>query len=470
MTFNLFGKSNAADLVIVNGRIFTQNPETPWATGVACRDGKVLAIGSQEEMERYQGKDTEVLDLMEHFMTPGLIESSGTPVLDVFRQCCLFLDEGQTINEILQMLSERLKADSGEDTYFAFGYGSDLLKDLSAQEATALLDQLEETRPILLLSKDGYGAWLNTPAMAMVRDAADEEAMEIITLPFTFSVLNPFSYDEIQKAVVFQSWDYASKGVTGLFNSGSPDVFDNIYQNVLVAMDQEGLLPQRHYGALTVSSNINPEFVAHQLVQNRTKCIELDELINFNTLKLYISSKNLDNFDENYIQRVILAALERGFDVDLEVTGKDCVLAVYQALSTLKIPVGQKGSILVAHSVTLSDDERNAFVLPVNVSETTLFPETDGSGATLLEAFTLDAAEKLAILDKLGTIEVGKYADFTIFESNPLEGNGLPEVSMTLIAGDVAYDKAEDHPDEWNRLVSQQNEYDSEEAADEAES
>lgn len=463
MAFNLFGKSSVADLIIVNGQIYTQNPEDPWVSGVACKDGKVLAVGSRQEVEKFQGKSTEVLDLMEHFMTPGLIDAYGTPVLDVFRQCCIFLDEDQSIDEVLQTLGAQLGNDSGQDTFFAFGYGSNLLKDLSAKEATSLLDQVESTRTVLLLSKDGYGAWLNTPAMSMVQEAADEEAMEIITLPFTISVLNPFSYDVIQKAVVFQAWDYAAKGIAGLYNSGSPDVFDNIYQNVLVAMDQEGLLAQRHFGALTISSKINPEFVAHKLVENRIKCIELEELINFDTLKLQVNPSTLQAFDEKYIQNVILAALERGFNVEVDAQGRESVLATYQALSQLKVPVGQKSTILVAASEELGDEEKGSFILPANVVETTLVPPRESRAAAILEAMTLGSADKLGILDRLGTIEVGKYADFTIFESNPLEGNGLPQVSMTLVAGDVVYDKAEDQPEEWNRLVSQQNEFDGEE-------
>ena len=291
MVFGFFGKSNVADMIIVNGHIYTQDQEMPWAEAVACKDGKVLAIGGTEELSAMQGKHTEVLDLQGHYMTPGFIEAAGTPVLDVFRRCCHFLDEAMTIEEVLDFVSKNLAEeakDKDEDIFFAYGYASTLLKDLAPAQATAMLDQLGATRPILLLSKDGFGAWMNTIGLDMANEAAEEEGMQILSLPFTISVLNPFTYEDIQTEVINQAFEYASKGYTAVFNSGSPDIFDNIYQNVLVAMDQEGLLPQRHYGSLSILTAVNPDFVGHKLLQNRTKCVELDELINYNTLKLYL--------------------------------------------------------------------------------------------------------------------------------------------------------------------------------------
>ena len=55
MVFGFFGKSAAADLVIVNGHIYTQDPENPWVEAVACKDGIVLALGTAKEMEAFQG-------------------------------------------------------------------------------------------------------------------------------------------------------------------------------------------------------------------------------------------------------------------------------------------------------------------------------------------------------------------------------------------------------------------------------
>jgi predicted amidohydrolase YtcJ len=456
MVFGFFGKSNVADMIIVNGHIYTQDREMPWAEAVACKDGKVLAIGGMEEIGAMQGKTTEVLDLQGHYMTPGLIDSAGTPVLDVFRRCCHFLDETMTIEEVLDFVSKEMAKEKSEDTFFAYGYASSLLKDLAPAQATAMLDQLGGTRPILLLSKDGFGAWMNTIGLDMANEAAEEEGMEILSLPFTISVLNPFSYEEIQTAVIDQAFEYASKGYTAVFNSGSPDVFDNIYQNVLVAMDQEGLLPQRHYGSLSIMAAVNPEFVGHKLLQNRTKCVELDELINYNTLKLFLNDYNQAMFSEAYLAAVCTSAMERGFDVEIQVVGKDVLLRCFKALGSLKLG-GGKSCFTVLHDEAVTDGERYTHLAPGDILEAPLSPKKAESNEELLVGLTTGSAEKLALLDKLGTVEAEKYADFAVFATNPLEGKGLPPVVMTLIAGDVAFDKEEDHPDEWNRLVSQQN-------------
>jgi hypothetical protein len=457
MVFGLFGKVTAADLVIVNGHIYTQDPENPWVEAVACKDGKVLALGTVGEMDTFQGKTTEVLDLQGHYMAPGFIDAFGTPVLDVFRQSCLFLNEAMSVDEIIAFVSEQLSKIDSEDTFFAYGYHSTLLQDLGAEAATALLDGLDTTRPILLLSKDGYGAWINTIGLTMAKEAADEEGIEILSLPFTISVLNPFSYEEIQTAVINQAWTYSSKGYTGVFNSGSPDVFDNIYQNVLVAMDQEGLLPQRHYGSLSIMTGINPDFVGHKLLQNRTKCVELDELINFNTLKLYLHPENRIVFSDETLRAVCVSAMERGFDVEIQVSGKEVLLDCFKTLGSLKIGGAGKSCFTVVHNDSLTDAERYLHLSPGEILEVGLSPLLTGNNEQTLHNLTIGSAEKLALLDKLGSIEVGKYADFVIFQSNPLEGKGLPTVAMTLVAGDIAFDKDEDHPDEWNRLVLAQN-------------
>jgi predicted amidohydrolase YtcJ len=66
-----------ADIVLQGGKIVTMDPTHPEAEAVAARGQKIVAVGSNEEIARFIGPDTEVIDLGGAFATPGLIEGHG---------------------------------------------------------------------------------------------------------------------------------------------------------------------------------------------------------------------------------------------------------------------------------------------------------------------------------------------------------------------------------------------------------
>ena len=65
----------AADTVLVNGRIITVDEQDSIAQAVAIRDGRVQAVGSQDEIWALSGPETQVLDLGGRAVTPGLIDA-----------------------------------------------------------------------------------------------------------------------------------------------------------------------------------------------------------------------------------------------------------------------------------------------------------------------------------------------------------------------------------------------------------
>ncbi|HET7269346.1 MAG TPA: amidohydrolase, partial [Oleiagrimonas sp.] len=66
-----------ADLVLRDATIATLDPLQPEAQALAIRDGKVQALGSDDSIAHYIGKQTKVLDLHGAFVTPGFIEGHG---------------------------------------------------------------------------------------------------------------------------------------------------------------------------------------------------------------------------------------------------------------------------------------------------------------------------------------------------------------------------------------------------------
>ena len=64
-----------ADMVLLNGRIWTVDAGRPWAEAAAVRGGRIAAVGTTAEIRPLAGLDTAVLDLKGAFVLPGFIDS-----------------------------------------------------------------------------------------------------------------------------------------------------------------------------------------------------------------------------------------------------------------------------------------------------------------------------------------------------------------------------------------------------------
>lgn len=70
---------SAASLAIVGAAIRTLDPGRPGATAVSCRDGVILAVGSDAEVRETCDGATEVLDGAGLVITPGLVDAHIHP-------------------------------------------------------------------------------------------------------------------------------------------------------------------------------------------------------------------------------------------------------------------------------------------------------------------------------------------------------------------------------------------------------
>ncbi len=72
---NMSANTCEADLALVNGKIITVDDESTVAEAVAVKDGRVMAVGSTEMIEKLQGGSTKVIDLEGKTVMPGLYDS-----------------------------------------------------------------------------------------------------------------------------------------------------------------------------------------------------------------------------------------------------------------------------------------------------------------------------------------------------------------------------------------------------------
>ena len=79
----------APDLVLVHGRIYTLDPERPWAEAVAITGSRISAVGATAEIRRLVTTTTRVIDLKGAFTLPGFndahvhIDSTGALLVGV---------------------------------------------------------------------------------------------------------------------------------------------------------------------------------------------------------------------------------------------------------------------------------------------------------------------------------------------------------------------------------------------------
>ena len=181
------GQTDKADLVIKNGKVFTANDAGPWAEAVACMSGKIIAVGTGHDIDRFVGSATRVLDVQGRLVIPGLIDahthfsSGGRSLISLsFRGV-------NTIAKVQEMVAARIKelppgalVSGSEYDHTLFAGGNWPKKED--------LDKVSPDNPVVIRRVDGHSIWVNSLALkqsGITRDTTDPFGGEILRNPKT---------------------------------------------------------------------------------------------------------------------------------------------------------------------------------------------------------------------------------------------------------------------------------------------
>ena len=157
------GRSEPADLVIRNARVYTVEAGQPWAEAVAVRGERIAFVGSDQEAERFVSEGTRVIDGGGRLLLPGFIDShnhvrfgADPDILSLFG--ARSLAELQTrVHEFAEGKPE-LPWIEGE------GWNYSAMPDGRLPGALDL-EGLTGGRPAFLMAYDAHTAWLNHEAL-----------------------------------------------------------------------------------------------------------------------------------------------------------------------------------------------------------------------------------------------------------------------------------------------------------------
>ncbi|WP_312352984.1 amidohydrolase family protein [Aminipila sp.] len=473
MIFGLFKKNQTADTVFVNGNIYTQDADLPWAEAVACKDGKIVYVGNSQEAEQFTGPETNVLDLEGKYMLPGFINTHSHPSIRIFEDAYISIPEEYDIDEVLGLISDYIFNNPEEETYFGYGFGPNLLKELTQEEASEKLDEVCSDKPIMLLSLGEGVFWVNNCALGQARAAAQEDGVLRISIDYFLQVVNPFNFEELQNKTLELASEYCSRGFTSIFNAGATEFMDNIYEEAIITMNQQDMIKQRYFGSFPVERNTKAQNVMNKLMQKRTNTTELDDFVHCNTLKINLRREDeFKGIESENLKQLIEEASERGFDVHIDPLDYKAFRECMEIITAVRNAGYRKNHFIVACDESLRKDSEGFSLDEMCLDNVYFQPSTkcdpldeygalEGSTSVeeIIDRLTMDAAVSLGISDKLGSIEAGKRADFTVYEENPFEvikPSLFKKLSaeMTVIEGQIVYDAEEDNMQEWYNLMS----------------
>lgn len=95
--------------ILIVGRIWTADSHRPFAEAVAVRDEKIVAVGTREELERFHGKNTQVIDAGAGMVVPGLIDSHIHLIDGGLQLASVQLRDAKTREEFVRRIGEFAK-------------------------------------------------------------------------------------------------------------------------------------------------------------------------------------------------------------------------------------------------------------------------------------------------------------------------------------------------------------------------
>ncbi|MGC2768283.1 MAG: amidohydrolase family protein, partial [Candidatus Acidiferrum sp.] len=89
-----------ADILIVHAKIYTVDEKKPWAQSLAIRKGKIVAVGSDEQVARFRGIGTKMIDAGGKLVLPTFTDSHVHMADGGFSLTHVSLEEAKDVADI----------------------------------------------------------------------------------------------------------------------------------------------------------------------------------------------------------------------------------------------------------------------------------------------------------------------------------------------------------------------------------
>jgi len=161
-----------ADVVLLHGRIYTLDSKHPWAEAIAIRDGKILAVGSDQEISQLRGPSTKVIDAKGRLVLPGFTDCHVHFMEGSLLMQEIDLNGVKTIQEIQERVKAYASGHPNEPWLLGRGWNYPVFAP-SGMPDKKYLDEIVPDRPVYLDGFDGHTYWANSKALEVAHITKD---------------------------------------------------------------------------------------------------------------------------------------------------------------------------------------------------------------------------------------------------------------------------------------------------------
>jgi len=165
-----------ADLVLRGGRIPTIDAARSWASAVAVRNGRIVAVGPDPAVAAHVGANTRVIELRGRTVTPGFADAHVHAVTAGLARLRCDLSSVHGLGAYLEAIQAHALAD--REAPWIVGEGWSMSDFPGGIPSRVDLDRIVPDRPVYLESRDGHSAWVNTKALELAGVTAESQDPE----------------------------------------------------------------------------------------------------------------------------------------------------------------------------------------------------------------------------------------------------------------------------------------------------
>jgi predicted amidohydrolase YtcJ len=242
LAVNMLAQSKpTADLIINNAKVWTGDKAHPTAQAVAVLGGRIIAVGSNHEVQVLHGGATKVIDAHGKVLLPGFNDAHVHFVDGGSQLDSVELKDATSTAEFVRRVGEQVKK-TPKGEWIRGGDWDETKWSPPKPPSRELIDPVTPDNPAFLGRYDGHSAVANSVALRLagitsqtpdppggeiVRDAQGDPTGDLkdAAMDLMFKVIPPLTHEQRLRAVRRALEYSASLGVTSVQNM-NPDYAD----------------------------------------------------------------------------------------------------------------------------------------------------------------------------------------------------------------------------------------------------